>query len=169
MISKEDMEALRGYEHQFRTAIESGYARHFGSRAYAALNEIYKRITGSYYSVNYGCSYCAMKFVKALGKLYFEELDRLAQEEQEETVDDKSAETELTTPKTVTPYTEEQAVELLEVLDEIFEDVPDDETRSIPADEVQTEPEPKVVTPSVSEDKPKKKTIKATNKKQNKK
>lgn len=80
MISSEDMKLLEGYERTFTSAINSNYARHFGSRQYNELNEVFERITGHKYKVNYGCSYCALGFIKAIGQLYFAEKDRLALE-----------------------------------------------------------------------------------------
>lgn len=76
MISDEDMKILDEYQQTFKTAVESSYARHFGSKQYAALNEVFKRITGHYYKVNYGCSKCAIGFIKAIANLYFAEKDR---------------------------------------------------------------------------------------------
>lgn len=76
MISDEDMKILDEYQQTFKTAVESSYARHFGSREYSALNEVFKRITGHYYKVNYGCSRCAIGFIKAIANLYFAEKDR---------------------------------------------------------------------------------------------
>ena len=78
MISDEDMKVLEGFKHTFQTAIENNYARHFGSRQYNQLNEIFERITGHKYAVNYGCSYCALQFIRAIGHLYFTELDNRA-------------------------------------------------------------------------------------------
>ena len=76
MISKEDMEFLGGYENSFRTAIENNYCRNFGVRKYSELHSVYQRITGHRYEVNWGCPHCAIRFVQALGKLYFEEKSR---------------------------------------------------------------------------------------------
>lgn len=80
MISQEDMQALESYEYSFKTAIENNFARHFGSKQYAALKEIYKHITGKYPTTNFSCGYCAIGFIKQLGKLYFDEKARLEAE-----------------------------------------------------------------------------------------
>lgn len=93
MISNEDMIILDGFEHTFHTAIENNYARHFGSKQYNMLNAIYERITGKKYSVNYGCSYCALGFVKALAKLYFAEKAR--QESEKSAENNQQVQTEL--------------------------------------------------------------------------
>lgn len=72
------MKVLEGYENSFRTAIENNYCRNFGSRTYKSLNDIYERINGKRYAVNWGCPHCAIRFVQALGKLYFAEKERLS-------------------------------------------------------------------------------------------
>ena len=74
------MEFLSGYEYSFRTAIENNYCRNLGGRKYRELNDIYERITGNKYAVNFGCPHCAIRFIKDLGKLYFEEKHRLETE-----------------------------------------------------------------------------------------
>ena len=72
------MKTLEGYENTFRTAIDSSYARNLGSRAYNALNEIFERITGNKFSGSWGCPHCTIRFMQLLGKLYFDEKQRLA-------------------------------------------------------------------------------------------
>ena len=86
------MKLLEGYERTFTSAINSNYARHFGSRQYNELNEVFERITGHKYKVNYGCSYCALGFIKAIGNLYFAEKERLAKESETRTEDQHSLE-----------------------------------------------------------------------------
>ena len=151
------MEALKGYERSFKTALESGYARHFGSNQYNALNAIYERITGKKYSVNYGCSYCALQFIKALGKMYFDELKR-----QEEAFND------------AVYGDDDHAIDRITENGEVLIELPDgnvangDDLKSLRA-LAQPEPEPKPATPSKSASKSTAKKSSATNKKQNKK
>lgn len=81
MITAEDMKALEGYEYYFNTAVNSNYARNFGSKQYRALNDIYERITGRRYKTDFGCPHCTLRFIKELGKLYFAEKKRLETEQ----------------------------------------------------------------------------------------
>lgn len=76
MISKEDMEALSSYEYYFKSAINSNYCRSFSGVQYRALKEIYFRITGRNTTHNLGCPHCAIKFIRELGRLYFDELEK---------------------------------------------------------------------------------------------
>lgn len=72
MISIEDMRVLDGYEHTFKTAIENGYCRNFGSSQYRELNNVYEHLTGNRYRADMGCPHCVLRFIKELGRLYYE-------------------------------------------------------------------------------------------------
>lgn len=102
MINDEDMKVLEGYQNSFRTAIENNYCRNLGVKKYNELNAIYQRITNARYVVNWGCPHCAIRFVQALGKLYFEELALRKQQESEKNADKEPQVQKGTEPKDVT-------------------------------------------------------------------
>ena len=90
-MTQEDMKALESYEYTFRTAIENGFARHFGSKQYTALKTIYERITGHKLNVNFSCPHCSLDFIKRLGKMYFEAKEHYAKVQTEPEPNDVTA------------------------------------------------------------------------------
>lgn len=124
-FTKEELDALSAYEQNFRTAVYQNYARNIGRQAQEEIRKTYEDALGKPYSPNGSCSHCLFNMLKLVGKKYFE---------------DKEA------------YIE-KAEQLVDVLDEVFGEVPDTEE----------EPTPKPVKKAA--DAAKKKTRKTTKKK----
>lgn len=81
MISQEDMNALKEFEKTFDDAVNRDFTRNLGMKTYRKINDIYEHITGSRYKGNgWGCPACNFKFIKTVGKMYFDELKRIADE-----------------------------------------------------------------------------------------
>lgn len=76
-MTKEDLEYLSKYEHNFNTAINSNYSRNIVSSALERMKEIYERETGKEYRLCTHCSASVLSFLKVIGKLY---LDRKGNE-----------------------------------------------------------------------------------------
>lgn len=100
-FNKEELEILSKYEDRFRTAKELNYVRNLEPRYIAIIKQIYDDATGTVSSVNATCSHCVLTWVKKVGLKYEE---------------DKKA------------Y-QEKAEKLVEVLDEVFGEVPDEEPK----------------------------------------
>ena len=75
---------LSQFEDNFRTAINSSWARHPGFNTLPRLAEIYNAATGENRHPNAGCQHCVLAFLKDLGKLYFAEKEARANAVQEE-------------------------------------------------------------------------------------
>jgi CRISPR/Cas system CSM-associated protein Csm2 small subunit len=100
-FNKEELEILSKYEDRFRTAKELNYVRNLEPRYIAVIKKIYDDATGTESSVNTTCAHCVLTWVKKVGLKYEE---------------DKKA------------Y-QEKAEKLVEVLDEVFGEVPDEEPK----------------------------------------
>ena len=89
MATIEDIKALESYEYYFNSAINNNYCRNFSSKQYQYLNDIYERMTGHRYTVNWGCPHCTIRFVQEVGRTYFrakEELAKVQEQPEPETV-----------------------------------------------------------------------------------
>lgn len=76
------MEILSGCEDILDNALHREYARNLGIALYKKLNEVYEHITGKKYPGNgWGCPVCNFNFVKKVAKYYFDEKQRLADEQ----------------------------------------------------------------------------------------
>lgn len=100
-FTKEELDALSKYEQNFKTAVYQNYARNLTRQAQEEIRKTYEDALGKPYSPNGTCSHCLFNMLKLVGKKYFE---------------DKEA------------Y-KEKAAELVEVLDEVFGEVPDEEPK----------------------------------------
>lgn len=118
----EELKALEEYEGRFRTATQLDYVRNLEPRYLNQIKAIYDAAAGAASSLNATCAHCVLTFMKKVGLKYFA---------------DKKA------------Y-EEKAAQLVNALDEVFGEVPDDDSTVITPDE---------------EPKPVKKTTKKTTKK----
>lgn len=98
-FTKEELDFLKNYENNFKTAINSGYSRNVEPRYANQIKAIYDAATGGDYGLNASCSHCMLTFLKAVGHKYFEDLDAY----------------------------NAKAAQLVEALDEVFGDVPDEE------------------------------------------
>ena len=121
-FTKDELDTLSFYEDRFNTAINSAYYRNVNSGALVTIANIYREATDETISTNFGCSTCILNFLRKVGEKYFK---------------DKKA-------------FEEAAKNFVEVLDEIFEDVKEDEvpvtvvTPAVVSEEVEA---PKEMTP----------------------
>lgn len=125
-FTHEEIETLSQFEKHFKTATEYDYHRNLEPRLLLIIKRVYDEASGTEYRLSSSCGHCVLAFLKTVGKKYFA---------------DKQA------------Y-EEKAAQLVEALDEVFGEVPDEEP-------VSNEPEPKATKKAA----PKKTTKKATTKK----
>ena len=76
-MTDEQFNALATYEDNFRTAINTRWARHPGRTALATINSIYSAAAGvPPRRVNFLCQQCVLDLLRSAGKLYFAEKDR---------------------------------------------------------------------------------------------
>lgn len=125
-FNKEQLDALKQYEDNFNRAVNLNYYRNMTGKALDAIAAVYDTVVDKSYSKNWSCSHCVLSFLKSVGKKYFEDLEAY----------------------------KNNAAKLVEALDQVFGDVPDEEPQ------VQKEPEPKPVKKSA----PRKTTKRATKK-----
>lgn len=71
-MSSEDIKYLSQFEKNFRTAINSNYSRNILESQLRKMVEIYEMEIGKKYSLCYHCSTSVLGFLKDLGKIYFE-------------------------------------------------------------------------------------------------
>lgn len=69
-MSREEYEYLKGFERNFRTAIEGNYSRNIVESSLKKMLEIYNR-TYPKYTVCLRCGSSVVGFLKDVGKLYF--------------------------------------------------------------------------------------------------
>lgn len=133
-FTHEELEALKPYERHFKTSIELDYHRNLESRHLDKIKAVYDAASGTSYKLTSSCGHCVLTFLKTVGRKYFADLEAY----------------------------NKKAEKLVEVLDEVFGDVPDDDVEvPIPDEEPQVPKEP--------EPKPKKTAEKPASKKTNKK
>ena len=120
----EELKALEQYEGRFKSATELDYVRNLEPRYLNEIKETYDAAAGAKSSLNTTCAHCVLTFMKKVGQKYFE---------------DKKA------------Y-QEKSAQLVKALDDVFGEVPDDDSTVIAPDK---EPE----------EKPKKAKAKKTTKK----
>ena len=123
-FNQEQVDNLRQYEDIFFKAVNQNYYRSMNTKTLEAMVSIYNETTDTPYKGNWACSHCVLAFLKLIGSKYYEDKKLI----------------------------EEKAEKLIEVLDEVFGEVPDEE--------VQKEPEPK----SAKKSPARKSNKKATNK-----
>lgn len=134
-FTHEELEALKPYERHFKTAIELDYHRNLESRYLDRIKAVYEAASGAPYKFTSSCGHCVLTFLKTVGKKYFADLEAY----------------------------NKKAEKLVEVLDEVFGDVPDEDVE-VPTPDVEpqvpNEPEPKATKKAA----PKKSTKKAAKK-----
>lgn len=74
-LTPSDIEALKPYEEQMRTAIRSDYARHVPSSAVVKMVEIVRR-TAPDYTTNTRCPRCLLMLYKEVGIIYFKAINK---------------------------------------------------------------------------------------------
>lgn len=93
----EDLEFLKKYESNFLTAINAGYSRNIPKNDLEKMVEIYSREKNIRYRLCYHCSSTVLSFIKELGSMY---LKQLVQKGNEQALNDKELEKEVTMTET---------------------------------------------------------------------
>lgn len=70
-MTVEQLEYLKQYEANFKTAIESNYTRSIPPSILKKMLEIYQEETGDKYNLCTHCPISKLHFLKKVGKLYF--------------------------------------------------------------------------------------------------
>ena len=125
-FSKEQLDVLKQYEDNFNRAVNLNYYRNMTGKALDAIAAVYDTVADKSYAKNWSCSHCILAFLQSVGKKYFNDLEAY----------------------------KNKAAKLVETLDQVFGEVPDEEPQ------VQSQPEPKPVKKATA----KKPTRKATKK-----
>ena len=125
-FNKEQLEALKQYEDNFNRAVNLNYYRNMTGKSLDAIAAVYDTVADKSYAKNWSCSHCILAFLQSVGKKYFNDLEAY----------------------------KNKAAKLVETLDQVFGEVPDEEPQ------VQSQPEPKPVKKATA----KKPTRKATKK-----
>ena len=97
-FNKEQLDFLAQYEDNFRRSIELNYYRNMTTKALDAVKATYDSVADEPFAENWGCNHCILKFLQMVGRKYFADLDAY---------------------KT-------KAAKLVETLDEVFGEVPDE-------------------------------------------
>ena len=125
-FNKEQLDVLKQYEDNFNRAVNLNYYRNMTGKALDAIAAVYDTVADKSYAKNWSCSHCILAFLQSVGKKYFNDLEAY----------------------------KNKAAKLVETLDQVFGEVPDEEPQ------VQSQPEPKPVKKATA----KKPTRKATKK-----
>lgn len=88
-MTKEQFEVLEKYKDRLTTAYKSNYCRNLFSYQLDEIHKTYLEITNIDYRLNKNCSTCILNFLKTVGKLYFEELDKINLESKDSANNDK--------------------------------------------------------------------------------
>lgn len=110
-FSKEQLDALKQYEDNFNRAVNLNYYRNMTGKSLDAIAAVYDTVADKSYAKNWSCSHCILAFLQSVGKKYFKDLEAY----------------------------KNNAAKLVEALDQVFGEVPDEEPQ------VQSQPEPKPV------------------------
>ena len=75
-MTQEDIKFLSEYESNFKTAINSNYTRNILKTPLLKMLDIYQRETGKTYNLCTHCTVSVLAFLKVIGKMYFEIVQR---------------------------------------------------------------------------------------------
>ena len=75
-MTQEELKFLSEYESNFKTAINSNYTRNVMKSALTKMVDIYQRETGKSYNLCPHCPTSVLAFLKVVGKMYFEIVQR---------------------------------------------------------------------------------------------
>lgn len=98
-FTKEEIEALSVLEPHFKTAVELHYTRNVPKPTVEMAHKIYEDALGKPFNTGGSCSYCLYNLIRTIGAKYFQDKEKL----------------------------EAKAAKMVEVLDEVFGEVPDEE------------------------------------------
>lgn len=110
-FNKEQLDVLKQYEDNFNRAVNLNYYRNMTGKSLDAIAAVYDTVADKSYAKNWSCSHCILAFLQSVGKKYFNDLEAY----------------------------KNKAAKLVETLDQVFGEVPDEEPQ------VQSQPEPKPV------------------------
>lgn len=80
-FTDEQLEALKPFEHHFKTAVRSRYARRVGGdETVRRIADTYKAATGIQLPVYASCQDCMLRLLTQVGKAYLKDLDIIAME-----------------------------------------------------------------------------------------
>lgn len=81
-FTREQIERLEPFVHEFRTAVYSGYIRGAGELDKRTLVEVMEEATGNKYGdiIRETCGSCVTRFVKEVGEIYFDSIEALERE-----------------------------------------------------------------------------------------
>lgn len=96
-FTKEQLEYLKQYEDNFHRAIELNYYRNMTRKTLDDIKAIYDAATGKAFGADWSCSHCILNFLKEVGKKFYKDMEEY----------------------------KNNAAKLVEVLDEVFGEVPD--------------------------------------------
>ena len=97
-FTQEEINTLSELEGKFRTALELNYSRNIPRDKFEMVRSTYEAALGRPYDAGGSCSHCLFNMLKVVGKKYFEDKQKL----------------------------EEKAAKLVEALDKVFDEVPED-------------------------------------------
>ena len=81
-FTKDQLEVLSQWEENFKTAVNSGWARNPGRINLRTIYDIYSgALNNRSIPFNANCQHCIVNLLKAVGKIYFADKDALAKEE----------------------------------------------------------------------------------------
>ena len=69
-LTEEEYRALAPYERHFSTAVNARWTRNPGREALTLMQDIYNRVTGKPFRLNYGCGTCILHLVQDCGRLW---------------------------------------------------------------------------------------------------
>lgn len=75
-MTKKELEFLSEYEQHFKTAINSNYTRNIVKSALEKMLDIYQRESGKQYKLCAHCPVSILGFLKVVGKMYFDIVQR---------------------------------------------------------------------------------------------
>lgn len=114
--TKEQLRILASWEENFRTAIQSKWSRGIGTTGYTTIHRIYTEATGKKLPFHPSCGTCMLHLLQDAGKVYFEDMKALAEEEKKahevavkETAETETQKVEVKTTKARKPRTKKTA------------------------------------------------------------
>lgn len=75
-MTNKELEFLSEYEQHFKTAINSNYTRNIVKSALEKMLDIYQRESGKQYKLCTRCPVSILGFLKVVGKMYFDIVQR---------------------------------------------------------------------------------------------
>lgn len=83
-FTNEEMEYLKKYEENFKTAVQANYSRNIPTAELTQLHRIYERSKNTKYNLCKHCSTSILNFLKRMGAMYFEDLKIMSAKQENE-------------------------------------------------------------------------------------